>query len=35
MQWDFILPGSVVAVLVLVFGAMYFRRMERVFVDVI
>lgn len=35
MQWDVILPGSVVAVLVLVFGAMYFRRMERVFVDVI
>ncbi len=35
MPWDFILPGAVVAVLVLVFGAMYFRRMERVFVDVI
>jgi lipopolysaccharide transport system permease protein len=35
MQWEFILPGSAVAVLVLTFGAMYFRRMERVFVDVI
>jgi len=35
MQWEFMLPGSVVAVLVLILGAMYFRRMERVFVDVI
>ena len=35
MPWEFILPGSLVAVLVLVFGAVYFRRMERVFVDVI
>ena len=35
MPWEFILPGSLVAVLVLVFGAIYFRRMERVFVDVI
>jgi lipopolysaccharide transport system permease protein len=35
MPWEFILPGSLVAVLVLMFGAVYFRRMERVFVDVI
>lgn len=35
MPWEYIVPGSVVAVLVLAFGAIYFRRMERVFVDVI
>jgi len=35
MPWNYILPGSVVAVLILILGAMYFRRMERVFVDVI
>ena len=35
MPWESILPGSLVAVLVLMFGAIYFRRMERVFVDVI
>jgi len=35
MPWEYILPGSVTAVLVLLLGVMYFRRMERVFVDVI
>lgn len=35
MPWEFILPGSVVAALLLFSGAMYFRRMEHVFVDVI
>ncbi|GMQ88585.1 MAG: ABC transporter permease [Gammaproteobacteria bacterium] len=35
MPWAYILPGSAIAVLVLVFGVMYFRKMERVFVDVI
>ena len=35
MPWEYIVPGSVVAVLVLAFGAIYFRKMERVFVDVI
>ena len=35
MPWEYILPGSVVAMLLLVFGTIYFRRMERVFVDVI
>lgn len=35
MPWEFIIPGTITAVLLLVFGAMYFRSMERVFVDVI
>jgi len=35
MPWMLILPGSAVAVLIMVIGSMYFRRMERVFVDVI
>jgi lipopolysaccharide transport system permease protein len=35
MPWESILPGSIVAILILLFGAMYFRKMERVFVDVI
>jgi len=35
MQWEYILPGVVTGVLLLLSGAMYFRRMERVFVDVI
>lgn len=35
MPWEYIIPGSVVALLILIFGALYFRKMERVFVDVI
>lgn len=35
MPWEYIVPGSVVAVLLLVFGLFYFKRMERIFVDVI
>jgi lipopolysaccharide transport system permease protein len=35
MPWEFILPGTVMAALLLFSGAMYFRRMEHVFVDVI
>jgi lipopolysaccharide transport system permease protein len=35
MPWEFILPGVVTAIVLLLLGAMYFRRMERVFVDVI
>jgi len=35
MPWEFIIPGTVTALVMLVFGAMYFNRMERVFVDVI
>jgi lipopolysaccharide transport system permease protein len=35
MPWEFILPGTAVAVVLLISGAMYFRRMEYVFADVI
>lgn len=35
IPWAFILPGVVMTVVLLVSGAIYFRRMERVFVDVI
>lgn len=35
IEWQFILPGLATAVLVFVSGAIYFRRMEKVFVDVI
>jgi lipopolysaccharide transport system permease protein len=35
LQWHFIWPGMVTALILLVSGAFYFQRMERVFVDVI
>ena len=35
MPWGYLLPGILTSVLVLVSGAYYFKRMERVFVDVI
>ncbi len=35
IPWEFILPGTVVSALLLVSGAIYFRKLERVFVDVI
>ena len=35
MPWEYILPGMFTGALVLISGAIYFRRMERVFVDVI
>ena len=35
MPWEYIIPGLLTGVFLLVTGAMYFRRMERVFVDVI
>ncbi len=35
IPWMFILPGMATALLILLSGAVYFRRMERVFVDVI
>jgi len=35
MPWEFILPGVVTAVVLLLSGAFYFRKMECVFVDVI
>jgi lipopolysaccharide transport system permease protein len=33
--WQFIWPGMAIAIILLVSGALYFQRMERVFVDVI
>jgi len=35
IPWGFIVPGMVTSVLLMLSGAMYFRRMERVIVDVI
>lgn len=35
MPWDYIWPGAVTAVLLVISGLVYFRRMEKVFVDVI
>jgi lipopolysaccharide transport system permease protein len=35
LPWAYIAPGAVTVVLLLVSGAVYFRRMERVFADVI
>ena len=35
IEWQFILPGLATAVILFISGALYFRRMERVFVDVI
>lgn len=35
VEWTYIVPGIVVGMLLLLSGAMYFRRMERIFVDVI
>lgn len=35
MPWEYILPGTLVAVVILFGGALYFRKMEHVFVDVI
>lgn len=35
LEWQFILPGLLTGTLLFVSGAIYFRRMERVFADVI
>ena len=35
IPWPFIVPGILTAIVLLFFGAYYFKRMERVFVDVI
>lgn len=35
IEWQFIAPGLFTAVLIFLSGAIYFRRMEKVFVDVI
>lgn len=34
-EWQYVLPGLLTSILVFLSGALYFRRMERVFVDVI
>lgn len=34
MPWEWILPGTIVGLIIFVFGMMYFRRMERIFADV-
>jgi len=35
IQWLYIWPGTITAAMLLISGALYFKRMERVFVDVI
>ena len=35
VQWLYIWPGIITAVILIISGAFYFKRMERVFVDVI
>lgn len=35
IPWEFVIPGFLVSVLLLLTGAVYFRRFERVFVDVV
>ena len=35
IPWEYIVPGIITSILLLLSGALYFRRMERVFVDVI
>ena len=35
MPWEYILPSVLTGMLLVILGAIYFRRMERVFVDVI
>ena len=34
IPWDFILVGSIASLIILITGALYFKRMERVFADV-
>jgi len=34
-QWQYIIPGIITALILLITGALYFKRMERIFVDVI
>ena len=35
MPWDLLFPGTIVTIAVFVGGALYFRRMERIFADVV
>ncbi len=35
LEWQYIIPGVIVSILILISGAFYFKKMERIFVDVI
>jgi lipopolysaccharide transport system permease protein len=35
LPWEYIVPGMFTTIIVVVSGAIYFRRMERMFVDVV
>jgi lipopolysaccharide transport system permease protein len=35
MNWQYMVPGMITSMLILLGGALYFRRMEKVFVDVV
>jgi lipopolysaccharide transport system permease protein len=35
IPWSYIIPGMFTAIILIISGALYFRRMERIFVDVI
>ena len=35
MQYEYIIPGAITAVIMVISGALYFKRMESIFVDVI
>jgi lipopolysaccharide transport system permease protein len=35
LEWQFFWPGACTGILLLIFGAFYFKRMEKIFVDVI
>jgi len=35
MPWDLIIPGTITSILLFVSGGMYFKRMEKVFADVV
>lgn len=35
LKWEFFWPGACTGILLLIFGAFYFKRMEKIFVDVI
>jgi len=35
MPWDLIIPGTIVSILLFITGGLYFKRMEKVFADVV
>lgn len=35
MPWEYIIPGTITAIILFIFGLYYFRKMEQIFVDVI